>query len=180
MDILTVPDSPGEFIDGKCERFLFSRKGGIDGVMLRIKGGDLVQIAMHAPVGALMARFAQPGKRLRLLATPDRSVKVARSPHRVYAFTSFAAADGKAIESKQVCPADVRIGGIVAALHFARHGQPNGVVLESGEFIHLRPRGMLQAAPVVGAAVTAVGQLRITLLGTRMLEAHQLNGLKLN
>jgi hypothetical protein len=35
---------------------------------------------------------------------------------------------------------------------------------------------MLKVAPVIGAVITAIGQLRITLLGTRMLEAHQING----
>ena len=64
---------------------------------------------------------------------------------------------------------------MVAALHFARHGEPNGVVLETGEFIHLRPHGMALLGLGVGAAVRAVGELRLTALGQPMLEARQVN-----
>jgi hypothetical protein len=171
-----VSNNESSFIDGKCERLLFSRKGGVDGVLIRIRRAGIVQVAMHAADGMFLARCTAPGKPIRLLAIPDHSAKAARSPHPVYIFCSYADPQGKAIESDELLPADIRMGGTVAALHFARHGQPNGVVLESGEFIHLRPRGMLKVAPVIGAVITAIGQLRITLLGTRMLEAHQING----
>jgi hypothetical protein len=69
----------------------------------------------------------------------------------------------------------VVLKGVVAALHYARHGQPNGVVLESGDFIHLRPRGMEQLGLQVGAEVVAHGELRMTVLGTKLLEARELN-----
>lgn len=50
------------------------------------------------------------------------------------------------------------------------------VVLESGEFIHLRPHGMAAISLGVGAKLSAKGELRMTVLGTRMLEAYQANG----
>ena len=61
------------------------------------------------------------------------------------------------------------------AWHFARHGEPNGVILGTGEFIHLRPHGMVAAGLDVGSKVNAVGELRMTVLGTRMLEARRVN-----
>ena len=72
------------------------------------------------------------------------------------------------------------IKGVVAALHFARHGQPNGVVLKSGEFIHLRPPGMAMLGLAPGAKVNAAGSLRMTCLGTRLLEAREVNGIALD
>ena len=54
-----------------------------------------------------------------------------------------------------------------------------GVVLASGEFIHLRPHGMAQAGLGVGAKVAAVGERRLTVLGTPMLEAYQVNRIAL-
>ena len=71
---------------------------------------------------------------------------------------------------------DYPMKGNVARIHYAKHGQPNGVVLESGEFIHLRPHGMAAIGVGVGAKVSAKGELRMTVLGTRMLEAHHANG----
>jgi len=76
-------------------------------------------------------------------------------------------------------PANTLIKGIVAELHYARHGQPNGVVLETGEFIHMRPHGMAQVGLGVGAKVSAVGEVCMTVLGTRMLEARSVNRMDL-
>ena len=59
------------------------------------------------------------------------------------------------------------------------HGEPNGMILESGESIHLRPHGMTAAGLDIGSKVTAVGDLRMTALGTRMLEAHRVNRIDL-
>lgn len=53
------------------------------------------------------------------------------------------------------------------------------MVLESGEFIHLRPDGMAQAGLGIGSKITAVGKVRMTLLGTPMLEAHRVNRIDL-
>ncbi len=59
------------------------------------------------------------------------------------------------------------------------HGQPNGVILETGEFIHLRPHGMTEAKLKVGSRVNAVGEIKMTVLGTRLLEARQINRIDL-
>ena len=74
---------------------------------------------------------------------------------------------------------NVTIRGVVGSMHCARHGQTNGVVLETGEFIRLRPDGVAQAALEIGSKVTAVGQARMTVLGTSMLETHRINRIDL-
>ena len=165
---------PSEFITGTCLQLLFSPKGGIEGALLKVKGAVL-QVSLNPEAGALFARVTGPGKRLRLRAVQDHSPKTADGAHSVYQFESLADANGQAIESADTDPPSTTIKGVVAALHFARHGQPNGVVLETGEFIHMRPHGMALAGLGVGARVSAVGAVRMTVLGTRMLEAHQVN-----
>jgi len=60
-------------------------------------------------------------------------------------------------------------------MHYALHGEANGVVLETGEFIHTRPDGMALLGLEVGAKVQATGELRMTVLGTVLLEAHEVN-----
>ena len=63
----------------------------------------------------------------------------------------------------------------VSRVHYAKHGEPNDVVLASGEFIHLCPHGVAAIGLEVSAKVSAQGELRMTILGTRMLEAHHAN-----
>ena len=170
--------TPSEFISGSCQQLLFSPKGGIEGVLIKAKGRTL-QVSMTADAGAVFARATGPGKRLRVLAVPDHSPKTRDGAHPVYEFESLVDAAGHAIESRD----DVQhttIKGVVAALHYARHGQPNGVVLESGEFIHLRPHGMAQLGLGVGAKIQALGAVRMTVLGTRLLEAREVNRISLD
>ncbi len=163
-----------EPLSGVCRQWLFSPKGDIEGLLLSIKGA-VVQVSTTPGTGLLLTRITAPGKRLRVLATADHSPKTAHAAHPVYRFNSFADAAGQAIDPPGADPAKAVCKGVVAALHFARHGEPNGVVLETGEFIHLRPHGMALLGLGVGAQVRAVGEMRLTALGQPMLEAHQVN-----
>jgi hypothetical protein len=169
---------PSELISGTCQQLLFSPKGGIEGALVKVKG-EIVQISVTPDLGAALARATGPAKRLRVLAVPDHSPKTADGAHPVYKLESLADAAGQALEWPEFDAADTTIRGVVAALHYARHGEPNGVVLETGEFIHLRPHGMALVGLGVGSKISAVGVERMTVLGTRMLEAHQVNRIAL-
>ena len=169
---------PSELLSGTCRQLLFSPKGGVEGVLLAVKGRTL-QVSLSADEGAALARLTASGKRLRVLATADHSPKTRDAAHPVYQFESLADAAGHPITLPADEPGATAIKGVVAALHFARHGQPNGVVLDTGEFIHMRPHGMAAVGLGLGAKVRAVGEVRMTLLGSRMLEARQVNGIDL-
>ena len=168
-----------EFINGVCQQLLFSPRGGIEGALLKVKGA-LLQISVPPETGAVLARTTGPAKRLRVLALADHSPRTADGAHPVYRFESFADAAGQPIEPADADADNITLKGVVAALHFARHGQPNGVILESGEFIHLRPHGMALAGLGIGSRVNALGSVRNTLLGTRMLEARQVNRIQID
>lgn len=134
---------------------------------------------MPPEIGAVMPLHTGAGKRLRLFAVPDVSPKTLDGVHAVYAFESLADREGGSIDladAAGMAAVPSSIKGIVARIHYARHGQPNGVVLESGEFIHLRPHGMAALDLIPGAKISARGELRMTILGTRLLEAHHANG----
>jgi hypothetical protein len=67
--------------------------------------------------------------------------------------------------------------GIVVRLNFARHGEPNGFVLDSGDFIHTRPEGMAQLQLGVGERVEADGETRPLAGGAGVVvEASVING----
>jgi len=65
------------------------------------------------------------------------------------------------------------------ALHCARHRLPNGVVRQTGEFIHIALQAWLSLAWGIGAKVSVVGELSMTVLGIRLLKAHEVNHMKL-
>lgn len=171
--------SPNTLISGTSQQLLFSPKGGIEGLLLKAKG-KLLQITFKPDAGANLAAAMAPGKRLRVLAAADQSPKTQDAAHPVYQFEAFADAAGVALAAPDADAANTTIKGVVAALHYARHGQPNGVVLDSGDFIHMRPHGMAQVGLGIGAKVSAVGALRTTVLGTRLLEARQVNRIALD
>ena len=66
--------------------------------------------------------------------------------------------------------------GIVKRINYARHGEANGVVLESGDFIHLKPEGMKHIGLKVGDQVTAEGTAALMPLGQQVIEAKTVNG----
>jgi hypothetical protein len=69
--------------------------------------------------------------------------------------------------------------GIVERINFARHGEANGVVLDSGDFVHLKPEGMKQACLTVGRRMEVEGKARPMPLGGRVIEADVVNGVAL-
>ena len=163
-----------EFIHGTCQQLLFSPKGGIEGALLKMKG-RVLQVSVPPDQGAALAQMTGPGRQLRVLAVADHSPKTREGAHPVFKFEVFADAAGQAVEGPGKEAGPTTIKGVVAAWHYARHGEANGVILETGEFIHLRPPGMVATGLDIGSKVTASGDLRLTVLGTRMLEAHRVN-----
>jgi hypothetical protein len=160
-------------------KFLFSPKGDVEGLLVSLKGKP-AQICVPPHLGEVIAQAKKPGQRLRLRAHRDHSPKTELAAHPVYKFESFVDKDGHDIEEIEAAPpGDTELKGVVAALHYAKHGEPNGVILKSGAFIHLRPHGMEQTELGVGSRVTARGRLRTTVLGTQLLEARSVNRVEL-
>lgn len=61
--------------------------------------------------------------------------------------------------------------------NYALHGEPNGVVLDNGDFVHLRPGGMRASGLEIGDEVRAAGPARaLQFGGGRAIEAREVNG----
>jgi hypothetical protein len=170
-------DAKIETLNGSLQQLLFSPKGGIEGLLLTV-GSDSVQVSMAqgAADGRVLAKAV--GKPIQLTASADHSPKSqAAAVHEVYKLKRITRIAGRGFKSS----GDPRpISGRVAAVHYAKHGEPNGVMLESGEFIHTRPPGMKKLKLGVGAKVVAHGELRMTVLGTPLVEAGKVNGVTLD
>ena len=68
------------------------------------------------------------------------------------------------------------VHGKVKRINYARTGEPNGVILDSGEFIHMKPEGMKQVELKQGDQVTAEGTAAMMPLGQQVIEAKTVNG----
>jgi hypothetical protein len=148
-------DPAPEMFRGVLHDFNLSPKGGIEGFLL------------HAD-----------GKTVQINVTPDIGFAVVRGiGHPVFNLVKLTGTDGKAlIDAGHGAGEMVTVQGVVKRINFARHGAANGVVLESGDFIHLKPEGMKKVALKVGDAVTAEGPGGMMPLGQQIVEAKTVNG----
>ena len=165
--------SKAETIRGKLQQLLFSPKGGIEGMLLSV-GGSPIQVSFEAGSVDVKLLAQAMGKPVELMAEEDHSPKSRKGEHPVYKLETWAK-----IANKSVASNHGSITGIVAGIHYAKHGEPNGVILASGEFIHTRPHGMKKVRLEVGSSVSASGEVRSTVLGTRLLEADEVNRMKM-
>jgi hypothetical protein len=156
---------------GRLQRLLFSPKGAIEGLLMTVDSKP-IQVSMEQGAATVSELKAALGFDIELKASADQSPKTKDGEHRVYQFNAITRMAGKPFKSNGD-PAP--ISGVVAVVHYAKHGEPNGVVLESGELIHTRPDGMKKLKLKVGSKVIAHGELRTTVLGTPLLEAREVN-----
>jgi hypothetical protein len=164
-------DEKTETFSGHLQQLLFSPKGGIEGLLIKVNSKS-IQLSMEpekADAGALAEAIGEP---IEVKGSVDHSHKTKEAAHAVYKLTVITKLGGKAFKPNGAAHP---ISGVVATIHYAKHGEPNGVMLESGEFIHTRPPGMKKLKLDVGSKVVAQGELRMTVLGTPLIEAHEVN-----
>jgi len=163
-----------ETLTGTLTQVLLSPKGVIEGLLLSTRGKP-VQISTVP--GAIDAHAAALVSGVRVVAkgTADHSPKTKGGSHPVFKLEQLVKLGGKALRESAHQGAALTLKGLVASIHYARHGEPNGVLLESGDFIHLRPHGMEKSGLRIGDKVVAKGERRMTVLGTTLLEAREVN-----
>jgi hypothetical protein len=66
--------------------------------------------------------------------------------------------------------------GRIDRLNYALHGEVNGGILESGDFLHLKPEGARAINLAVGMAVEARGKTRPMPGGRFVIDADEVNG----
>lgn len=67
--------------------------------------------------------------------------------------------------------------GVVVTLNYALHGEVNGGILDSGDFLHLKPAGARAVKLKVGMLVKGKGGTRSMVDGHTVLEADEVNGI---
>lgn len=89
--------------------------------------------------------------------------------------------DGKTLSQWQkTAPSEDGDGlftGKVKHLNYALHGEVNGAILTSGDFLHLRPKGALAIGLQPGLKVSGHGKRKPMLGGKAVIEVSDVNGI---
>ncbi len=158
-------------LSGTVRQHNFSPKGEIEGLVLETEAGPVQVNFPHGPEATELPAPV-PGSMVRFVVGADhRAAEHGSGDHPVCEFV----ADADAAPEEGGRPATV---GVVVRLNYARHGEPNGVVLDTGDFVHLKPHGMRLVPLAIGTRVRAEGVARPTAAGHRVIEASVVNGIK--
>lgn len=161
-------------VEGRFQHLIYSPKGAIEGFLIDTAGVPTQYVTEPHDAGmhALLASL-RVGQVLIVEGTEVVSAD-GLGLHTVYHLERIARVDGRAPEQQR---ARANAHGRVVRFNYARHGEANGVVLDSGDFVHTKPHGLLALGLRVGDQVTAEGEARPLSTGHgRVIEATRVNG----
>ena len=145
------PQSTGTFT-----QIVYSPKGGVEGMLLEVQGRTVqFVLAKDDDAGALLVASIEPGQAVTVNAEPMPPSGKGEGVHPVHALRKIVSIDGKTPKKAAARPAGY--AGRIVRLNYARHGAPNGFVLDSGDFVHVKPEGFAKLGLKIGDAVTADG-----------------------
>ena len=134
-------------------------------------------IDKHDDKLATLVSALSSGQRLSISAQLAEPSPKGPADHAVHDLAKITRVDGAA-PKKGVAKAGY--SGKIAQFNFARHGEPNGYVLDTGHFIHVRPDGCKRLKLKVGDAVQADGDAHwLATDGGWAVEATIVNGRRL-
>jgi hypothetical protein len=168
-------------IEATFQYLIYAPKGEVEGVLLQAAQGPLqLVLDKHDIEAAAAFDGISPGQTLTVRASEAAPSSKGDNAHPVYEFDRLEAVDGKKPATpKPTLGAAYR--GTVVRINFARHGEANGVVLDSGDFIHTKPDGMRKLRLRVGDAVEADGDAqRLADDAGWAVEATRVNGKSIN
>jgi hypothetical protein len=162
-------------IEGQFQHLIYSPTGGIEGVLIDTDGVSTQFVTdPHDPAIADLFGTLRSGQTLVLEGSEAGPSSKGEPAHFVYDFMRLASVDDKPALMPQPLGSTT---GTVVRLNYAKHGEANGVVLDSGDFVHIRPDSFDQLGLKVGDKIKAEGEARALVTGTgRVIEAHTVNG----
>jgi len=175
-----------ETLHGIVKELNFAPKGEVDGLLLDV-GGKTVQVNLPPDKAAHVAGMV--GQTVGVTVGPEpKAAEHPKGEHPVHKLIAFQGEQGRAPGGDRGHkpphaghghgePAEVT--GTVKRLNYAKHGEANGVVLDGGDFVHLKPDGMKKVGLKVGQQVTAKGKGTPSPTGGRAIDADVVNGVEI-
>ena len=175
-------DHAPQALKGVVERFNYGPKGSYESLLLKI-ADKLVQVNFPPHMAAEVTKAVATGDQISVVAVAEGS----KGDHPVYRLQKLTTAKGEGIvmlkpkPEEQPTPENVRkIEGVVKYLNYARHGEVNGAVLESGDFVHLGPLGAELVKLAIGQKLSVEGAAATMADGHLVIEhPSAVNGVKI-
>lgn len=159
-------------ISGTVQSYNLGPRGNVEGLM--IKTADrMAQVNLPPDLGAVVAQHAPIGSAVRVNGIPQLGMP----DHAVYDFYSLKAGDR---ELKVPTPGDerfVHLDSTISQLNYGRRGEVNGVMLDTGDFVHFGPDAAGALNLQAGQKLTVDGVARPMLMsGHQSIDAVAING----
>ena len=164
---------------GSFTQVIYSPRGGVEGFLLKV-GNDVVQFVVdkHDEDTAALIGTLAAGQQLIVSGEALSPSPKGEGAHPVHALAKVVSIDGAV--PRKVKAGSLGYAGTVARFNYAKHGAPNGYVLDSGDFIHVKPDGFAKLKLKVGDPVKADGDAHFLATGSGWaVEATTVNGKKL-
>ncbi len=153
---------------------IYSPKGGIEGLMVELEERQVQLTLHHVPRQFELVASLDEGDELAVEIETEPPGRTGQPSFPLYRLVQASVVEADVREESED---DAASTGTVVRLNYALHGEPNGVVLDNGDFVYLRPEGMRQLPLRVGDEVRATGPARaLQFGGGRAIEAHEVNG----
>ncbi len=143
---------------------LYSPKGSVEGLLLE-QDGQTFQFVLakdDEAAAALVARI-EAGQRVTVAGDPLPPSSKGEGAHPVHALARIVSVDGK--PPRKPAAEAAGYAGRIVRFNYARHGAPNGFVLDTGDFIHVKPDGFAKLGLKIGDAVSADGDAHFLATG---------------
>lgn len=145
---------------GIVQTFNVSPKGTLEGLLMKI-GDETIQINFRQEFASEIASVAV-GEELKVELEPEEAHD--HPNHPVFRLLGLSANNS-------------HFAGKVKHLNYALHGEANGAILDSGNFLHVKPYGAAALDLKPGMRVKGSGSSKPMFDGHRVIEAIEVNGI---
>lgn len=159
---------------GTIESLNVSPKGTFEGLLLKTSKGR-VQVNFASELSGYFVGVAKSGAEIKLPVEPWEARE--GGVHDVFRLNEDFAV--RIQEKDRSSKSERQFAGKIVRLNYALHGEVNGGLLDSGEFLHLKPHGAAQVKLKRGMLVSGEGKRKPATGQTIVIEAEQVNGIRL-
>ncbi len=156
---------------GTIETLNVSPKGFYEGFLLKSDAG-ISQINFPKDENGTLNDTFRTGEFVTVEV--DQETPHGTPAHQVFRMVRLRGADNASNEDHQ---GERTFSGRIKTLNFALHGEVNGGILDSGDFIHLKPKGARAVELAIGMNVEGRGHAKAMPGGHLVIDAEEVNGI---
>jgi hypothetical protein len=160
-------------LSGTFEHVIYSPKGDLEGLLVTVDNKP-IQYQVE-PQLAETCKSLKPKQVVYLEATKSPPSPKGKGVHAIYKLVQLSTSASLLKTNGQP-----ESKGKIIRFNYAKHGQPNGFILDNGDFIHTKPDGFAFLNLEPGMKVTAKGRAKPLFTGNgQVIEAETVNDIEL-